>query len=169
MSCVKFFILCIFFVLLYLVFMAFTAVLLELEKSSLIDFLDIRNFILFRVFWNSVFIIEPASTLQLSSRNLLLLLNWLDTLSGQRQSWQRERATLDQQMYTYIFYVKMSHIVLPIFSHHKTNPTSSHPLGQIVQVFKIYTFGKVLVSHGAGTQCNEKPSKWSWGEDDIQT
>ena len=99
--------------------------------------------------------------------------SWLirhSSLSGQRQSWQRERATLDQQMYTYICHVKMSNIVLAIFSHLKTNPTSSHPLGQIEPVCKkIYIFGQVLVSHGAGTHCNERPLKWSLGEDDIQT
>ena len=42
---------------------------------------------------------------------------------GQRQSWQRGRATLDQQMSTNMCHVKMSHIVLSLFSHHKTNPT----------------------------------------------
>ena len=53
---------------------------------------------------------------------------------GQRQSWHRERATLDQQMYTNMCNVKMSNIVLPLFSHHKTNPTDSHQLSQIVPV-----------------------------------
>ena len=31
-------------------------------------------------------------------------------------------------MYTHMWHVKGSHIVLPISSHHKTNPTDSHPL-----------------------------------------
>ena len=41
---------------------------------------------------------------------------------------------MDQQMYTNMGHVEMSYIVFPLYSHHKTNPTSSHQLSQIVPV-----------------------------------
>ena len=91
------------------------------------------------------FFIKLACSLPLSSRNLLLLLDWSYSL-GTKTELKKRKKNFGSKMYTIMCHVTMSHIVLPLFSHNKTDPTSSHQLSQIVPVcyFKLYILEQFL-------------------------
>ena len=91
-------------------FLPFPAVLLQLTTSCLIEVADIRHFYFVLVFWNSLFL------LLILPFNFLLGLCYFflthETNLGQRQSWHRERTTVDKQMFNNMCHLNDSHCFL---------------------------------------------------------